>query len=87
MVSPYILFYDLCVLSIAVLFLVRDGIERGFLSGERTIMLICFAALFLVQVPIGPVVCATLFFLAARRIVAYWQRNRVVVRENACSFG
>ncbi|MBV8505550.1 MAG: DUF2029 domain-containing protein [Alphaproteobacteria bacterium] len=71
MVSPYILFYDLCILSIAVAFLIRDGMSRGFLPGERTAILICFAALFLVQVPIGPVVCAALFFLAARRIVAY----------------
>jgi hypothetical protein len=59
MISPYIFFYDLCILSIAVAFLVRDGMSRGFLPGERTVMLICFAALFLVQVPIGPVVAAT----------------------------
>jgi hypothetical protein len=68
MVPPYILFYDLCILSIAVAFLVRDGMSRGFLPGERTVILICFAALFLVQVPIGPIVCGTLLFLAVRRI-------------------
>jgi hypothetical protein len=73
MVSPYILFYDLCVLAIGVAFLVRDGIARGFLPGERTAMLICCGILFLVQVPVGPVVSATLFLLAARRIVAYRQ--------------
>jgi hypothetical protein len=71
MVSPYILFYDLCILSVAVAFLVSDGIARGFLPGERTAILICFAALFLVQVPIGPVVCAALLLLATRRIGAY----------------
>ena len=71
MVSPYILFYDLCILSIAVAFLVRDGMSRGFLPGERIVILICVIALFFVQVPIGPVICAALFFLAARRIVAY----------------
>ncbi len=71
MVPPYILFYDLCILTIGVAFLVRDGLVNGFLPGERTVILICFAALFLVQVPIGPVVCAALFFLTARRIVAY----------------
>jgi len=70
MISPYILFYDLCILSIAVLFLVRDAMARGFLAGERTVILICFAALFLVQVPIGPVVCTALLTLAARRIAA-----------------
>jgi hypothetical protein len=71
MVPPYILFYDLCILTIAVAFLVRDGVSRGFLPGERTVILICFAALFLVQVPIGPVVCAAIFFLAVRRIAAH----------------
>ena len=86
MVPPYILFYDLCILSIAVAFLVRDGMSRGFLPGERTVILICFAALFLVQIPIGPVVCATLFFLAARRIVAYRPLDRIVVPEEANNF-
>jgi hypothetical protein len=79
MVSPYILFYDLCILSIAVAFLVRDGMSRGFLAGERSTILICFAALFLVQVPIGPLVCAALLFLAARRIVAYRSFDQMVV--------
>jgi alpha-1,2-mannosyltransferase len=86
MVPPYILFYDLCILSIAVAFLVRDGMSRGFLPGERTVILICFAALFLVQVPIGPVVCATLFFLAARRIVACRRLDQTVVPEESDNF-
>jgi hypothetical protein len=79
MVPPYILFYDLCILTIAVAFLVRDGMSRGFLAGERTIILICFGALFLVQIPIGPVVCATVLFLAARRIVAYRRHDQSLV--------
>ncbi len=69
MVSPYLLFYDFCVLSLAVAFLVRDGILRGFLPGERTVLLACFSALFLVAVPIGPIICATLALLVVRRIV------------------
>ena len=71
MVSPYILFYDLCILSIAVAFFVRDGMSRGFLPGERTVLLFCFAGSFLVSVPIGPVICAALLFLTVRRITAY----------------
>jgi hypothetical protein len=82
MVSPYILYYDLCILSIAVAFLVRDGLMRGFLPGERIVILICFAALFLVQVPIGPVVCAALFFLAARRIVAHRRFDQAMTPSN-----
>jgi hypothetical protein len=71
MISPYILFYDLCMLSIAVAFLARDGIARGFLAGERTSLVFCLAGLFLVRMPIGPVICAVLMFLAVRRSVAY----------------
>src|SRR5262249_10077471 len=41
-VTPYVQIYDLCVLSIAVAFLVKDGLSRGFLFGERTVVLICF---------------------------------------------
>jgi hypothetical protein len=79
MVSPYILFYDFCILSIAVAYLVRDGMARGFLPGERTVLLFCFAALFLVAVPIGPVICAALLFLAARRIIAFRRLDQAAV--------
>jgi arabinofuranan 3-O-arabinosyltransferase len=81
MVSPYFLFYDLCILSIAVAFLVRDGLSRGFLAGERTVILVCFAALFFVQVPIGPVVCVALLLLATRRIVAFDRSDRAVAKN------
>lgn len=86
MMSPYILFYDLCILSIAIAFLVRDGVSRGFLPGERIVIFICFVALFFVEVPIGPVICATLFLLAARRIVAHRRLNRTVVPAAANNF-
>ena len=69
-VSPYLLAYDLCILSIAVAFLVRDGMSRGFLPGERTGLLICFVGLFPVATPIAPILCAILLLLIARRIVA-----------------
>jgi arabinofuranan 3-O-arabinosyltransferase len=79
MTPPYILFYDLCILSVAVAFLVRDGISRGFLPGERTVLLSCFAGLFLVSVPIGPVICATLLLLIVRRIFAYRRLEQTAV--------
>jgi Glycosyltransferase family 87 len=71
MASPYLLFYDLCILSIAVAFLVKDGLSRGFLPGERTALLLCWPALFLVKTPIGAIVCAVLVFLCSRRILTY----------------
>ena len=71
---PYLFPYDFCILSIAVAFLVYDGLSRGFLLGERTTILICFFSLFLFLgafAPTGSVVCAVMLFLIALRIVAY----------------
>jgi hypothetical protein len=71
LVSPYALFYDLCILSIAVAFLVKDGLLRGFLPAERTALLLCWPALLLVKTPIGAVVSAILVCLCSGRIIAY----------------
>jgi hypothetical protein len=71
-VTPYVLQYDLCILSIPVAFLVADGLSKGFLPGERMAILICVACLlfWFAQTPISPVVYAVIFVLIARRIVA-----------------
>jgi hypothetical protein len=69
-VIPYLLFYDLCVLSIAVAFLVKDVLARGFLGGERTALLACWIALFLVRMPIGAIVSLALLALVVRRSIA-----------------
>jgi arabinofuranan 3-O-arabinosyltransferase len=71
LVSPYALFYDLCILSIATAFLVKDGLSRGFLPAERTAILLCWPALLLVKTPIGAVVCSVLALLCLRRIIVY----------------
>jgi hypothetical protein len=84
--SPYILFYDFCILSIAVAFLVCDGMLRGFLPGERTLLLFCFAASFLVAVPIGPVICAALLFLTLRRIFEDRRLGQAAVPPSANNF-
>jgi len=78
LVSPYVLHYDLCVLSIAVAFLVSDGLVRGFLPGDRILMFTCFLGLFVIAEPVGPVICAILLCLAARRIAA-WRSERPLV--------
>jgi hypothetical protein len=44
-VTPYALTYDFCILSIAVAFLVKDGLGRGFLRGERTLIILCWGGL------------------------------------------
>lgn len=67
LVTPYVLRYDLCILSIAAAFLVKDGLSRGFLAGERTIMLLCLVGLYCPSAPVGPIVCAALLLLVFRR--------------------
>jgi hypothetical protein len=81
-VSPYALFYDLCIFSIAVAFLVKEGLSRGFLPGERAAILICWGALFLVKTPIGPIICIVLLYLCVRRIRAY-RKDRPTVFGDA----
>jgi hypothetical protein len=45
MATPYALTYDYCVLSMAVAFLVKDGLRRGFLGAERGILIGCWVGL------------------------------------------
>jgi hypothetical protein len=68
LVTPYVLRYDLCVLSIAVAFMVKDGLSHGFPAGERTIMLICLILLYCPPAPFGLIVCLLLLLLVFRRI-------------------
>lgn len=65
--SPYVLYYDVCVLSIAFAFLVTDGLKRGFVPVERTIMFVCWEA-FSVGMPGAMISCALLLWLLYRRI-------------------
>jgi hypothetical protein len=91
-VTPYVLPYDLCMLSIGVAFLAKDGLARGFLPGERMGILICLAGLFFLLTPtgpIGPFIDAGLFFLILRRGVAYEKGylpllSSILSRREAC---
>jgi hypothetical protein len=67
--SPHAFGYDLCILSIAAAFLVKDGLSRGFLTGERSAMLLCWLGLVLAIGPIAMIDCMVLFTLVARRVV------------------
>ena len=67
-VSPYVAGYDLCVLSIAVGFLVKDCLSRGFLSGDRFFMIACWIGLIPLSGPIPTIICVILIFLIGRRI-------------------
>ena len=84
-ITPYVLHYDLCILSIAVAFLVKNGLSRGFLPGERTVILIWLASflLWLAQVPISPVVYVVMLFLITRRIVVYQKKDKGDRKDDA----
>jgi arabinofuranan 3-O-arabinosyltransferase len=68
LVTPYALFYDLCILPIAGAFFLKEGLSRGFLPGERTGIFICWLLLCPMTWRFGPMVSAVLLFLIARRI-------------------
>jgi len=72
--APHAFSYDFCILSIAVAFLVKDGLARGFLPREPAVMLVCWIGLnFLFgPYPFGPflvIISAVLLVLVIRRAV------------------
>jgi arabinofuranan 3-O-arabinosyltransferase len=68
--TPYVHGHDLCILAIAAAFLVRDGLERGFLPGDRLVMLFSWIVLFLGfrDFTSGWISCLALFSLVVRRV-------------------
>lgn len=69
MATPYVHGHDLCILAIAAAFLVKDGLARGFLAGDRLIMLFSWIVIFLGfrDFSIGWVACLALLALVVRR--------------------
>jgi hypothetical protein len=45
-------------------------LSRGFLAGERSLIVLGFVVLYFPMVPLGAVVCAILLLLVFRRIAA-----------------
>lgn len=74
-VTPYVQVYDLCILSVAAAFFVRDGLTHGFLPGERAILSACFGGLYFLILPIGPIISVVLLALIARRVPMYFRRD------------
>jgi hypothetical protein len=69
MATPYVHGHDLCILGIAVAFLVKDGLERGFLPGDRLVMLFSWIVIFLGfgDFSSGWIPCLALLALVVRR--------------------
>lgn len=70
-VTPYLLFYDLCVIAVGVAFLIEDGLNRGYRPGERTILLLCWAGLFSYKTLISAIISPVLCLLVVRRALQY----------------
>jgi arabinofuranan 3-O-arabinosyltransferase len=80
LVTPYAFHYDLAILSVAGAFFLKDCLTSGFMSGERIALFVLFAALFfsagviplgpLLNLPVGPIVCAAFMGLVVRRVHA-----------------
>lgn len=75
--TPYVLDYDFVLLGIGAAFLIRDGLARGFLSWEKSLLAIVWMApLFARQlgtvalIPLGQMTAAIVLVLAVRRAVA-----------------
>jgi hypothetical protein len=70
MATPFVHGHDLCVLAIAVAFLVEDGLARGFLPGDRLIMLFSWIVIFLGSRDFssGWIPCLALLALVVRRM-------------------
>jgi hypothetical protein len=70
MATPFVHGHDLCVLAIAVAFLVKDGLARGFLPGDRSIVLFSWIVMFLGfrDFSSGWIPCLALLALVVRRM-------------------
>lgn len=85
--TPYVLDYDYVVLGIGAAFLVRDGLDRGVLSWEKSLLAFVWCApLFARQVatltliPIGQATAAIVLALAIRRALVLDGAGRARIR-------
>ena len=71
-VSPHVISYDGCILTIAAAFFVKDGLARGFLRGERATLLLCWVALYLFIIgPVPLLVYIVMLVLTVRRALFF----------------
>jgi hypothetical protein len=67
--TPYLFIYDLPILSVPVVFLASLGVERGFITGERTAIAVLMPALLLCAgQPVGVPLLLALWLLIALRL-------------------
>ena len=73
---PYVFDYDLVILAIPIAIIAWDGVRRGWLEGEREVLIIAWAAPILATslaagtgVQVGYLCVLALFVVAVRRAV------------------
>lgn len=84
--TPYLFFYDVMVLAVAVAFLVRDGLRRGFAGWEWPLFALIFALLFgylLVGAPTGFAATLVVVAIIAGRCGLFTRRSAVVATPSA----
>jgi len=72
--APHAFSYDFCILTVAVAFLVKEGLSRGFRPRERGVMFGCWAGLNLLFGPFPAAICVVLLVLVVRRILGWRER-------------
>jgi hypothetical protein len=85
-ITPYVQYYDFCILPIAVAFLIREGLTRGFFPGERTALLMCVIGEFLLL--LAPYMYSIIPFSTAIGIIFFFVARRAevcVINANASS--
>lgn len=80
--TPFLLDYDLTLLALPIVWMARDGVERGFLSWEKTALAAAWIAPLAMRplaqaagVGLAPVIIGALFALILRRAVALRGRS------------
>jgi hypothetical protein len=73
--APHAIGYDACILSIAVAFIVKDGLARGFLARERILIVACWAGLLILAGPVPAIVSVVLWALVVRRAALLQPRD------------
>jgi Glycosyltransferase family 87 len=70
MATPFVHGHDLCILALTAAFLVSDGLERGFLPGDRVAMLFSWIVMFLGfrDFASGWISCLALLAVVVRRV-------------------
>lgn len=75
--TPYAFTYDMPMMALAIMFVVRHGLKTGFLTGERILLILGWIlpiSTVLANpagIPLAPVVLAGLFLMAAARALGW----------------